>query len=47
MEDVSFLPLLPFGSFYRLSPPELPVQDDLSPGRQSPYHREESDGGPV
>lgn len=42
-----FLILLPFGSFYCLSPPELPVQSDLSLGRQSQDHREEPDEGPV
>lgn len=39
--------LLPFSSSYCLSPPELPVQSDLSLGRESGDHREEPDGGPV
>lgn len=47
MEDVSFLILLPFGSFYCLFLPELPVQSDLSLDRKSSDHREEPDGGPV
>lgn len=47
MEDGSFLTLLPFGSFYCLSAPELPMQSDLSLDRQSRDHREEPDGGPV